>query len=613
MKKLLYTIGFLMFATLVVQPTSVLGQEPEQYSSAEEDVPYSTARLFSKLAESGGFDPNADWTKSFGTTDEEEVGQHMYYVIMNKVQNQPAQEANSNVSNKYAMTQAELTRILHNDYSPIIDRKEGLTQQEAQEKVAEIQQKHKEELELLTLKAKVGVAVETSEMFANDDLSDSGFDLITDLRIIEEILFLHTQPIEVGGTWTPDFGGGGGGGASAEEEEDAAEEEEDAGGADALGAAVPGTDPSQTPGTASGVADGDVQIPVPGTGTTGTIDDDAGVNPNSCFDDNEYGDAFDRFEDQAQTDPNFNDNAGITGPTVPGAPGTDATYTPGSGPFAPGTGSAQAPLGTDDFFPDLEEGEEIERVSPAAAGDWQRELPCNDIFCLTINFVMEPATSSYQDPDNCIACHAEKINDTLKKVINHSLLPSKAPGNLGESAQCKKAAVSAFGTVNMNFYAIAMPVLTPINDDLIWGTSLEEEWYNFCSQTAYFPFDTCKAPDAEDPPVSQYETPPSFPDVYAQRAITMAAENTSQSDVFEEIVSAEQLKFEQVQQVAATGNLEEAADQTIMMINPIITELNQMNAYFITIRDILHSLHEEVEGIAGPQACTDLKNKKECE
>jgi hypothetical protein len=41
--------------------------------------------------------------------------------------------------------------------------------------------------------------------------------------------------------------------------------------------------------------------------------------------------------------------------------------------------------------------------------------------------------------------------------------------------------------------------------------------------------------------------------------------------------------------------------------------MDRMIYYFTSIQKLLHSLHEPVDGIAGPQACTDLKNKKDCE
>jgi hypothetical protein len=617
MKKLLYIIGFLMFSTAVVQPIIAYGQETEPFSASDEGIPYSTGRLFSRVTEEAGLDPNEDWTQTFGTTDEDEVGKNLYFKVWDKVQNQPIKDATRNISGHYGMTQSELVMILQNDYTTILERKPNITQEEAQEKVAEIQQKYKEEKEILTLQASIRSSVEASEMFANDDLSDSGFDLIHDLRIIEELLFLHTEPVEVGGTWFPEFGGGGGGGgAQAEEEAAGAEAGAEAG---VTGAGEAAGIPTETGAgaAATGAAAGTTAAgagTAAGTGVPGAAE--GAINPNSCFDDNQYADAFADFENITGTDPNFIDRAGATGPTA----GVPSMGVPGTGPgglFIPigaGTPSAAAPSAEGaDFFPDLTEGQEVPAVQPAEAGDWTKVLPCNDIYCLTINFVMEPMRSRYQDPDNCIACHAEKINDVLQEVINHSLVPTKAPGNLGESAECKKAMADASGNINMNLYAVAMPVRTPINDDLIWGTSLEEEWYNFCSQVAFYPFDECKEPGDSEKPVSQFETKPSFTDNYGQRVLTMAADGTDQETIIEEIERGVQMKADEVQKSGATVALEETNDLTLVARDPLLTEMDQMNYYFENIRDILQSLHTPVADLPGPQACTNLKNKTECE
>ena len=69
---------------------------------------------------------------------------------------------------------------------------------------------YKEERELQHLQADIKAAVEPSEIFANGNLDDSGFDLINDLQIIEKLLFLKSNPIDVGKAYV------------AEEEEEAA-------------------------------------------------------------------------------------------------------------------------------------------------------------------------------------------------------------------------------------------------------------------------------------------------------------------------------------------------------------------------------------------------------
>jgi hypothetical protein len=250
-------------------------------------------------------------------------------------------------------------------------------------------------------------------------------------------------------------------------------------------------------------------------------------------------------------------------------------------------------------------------IQPAPADKWRKDKVCAGSFCIYVNLVMKPATSSFQNADNCIACHAEKINDVLRKVISYTLVPSKAPGNLAESGKCKKALSTAFGSVNMNIYTLAMPVQTPMNDDLIYGPTIEEDWYNYCNQVAY-PFSCTNKPAPKTVSQAQYMPPQSILDMVSKRELAGAADNAPQATVANNIDTAvtgySSDKIAGLQSYSVT----KAADKGIQMYQPVRTELDRMNYYFNSISDILHSLHEPVAGIPGSQACTDLKNKQEC-
>jgi hypothetical protein len=202
-------------------------------------------------------------------------------------------------------------------------------------------------------------------------------------------------------------------------------------------------------------------------------------------------------------------------------------------------------------------------------------------------------------------------------VITHSLVPSKAPGNLGESAQCKKAVATGFGSVSMNFYAIAMPVQTPANDDIIFGTSVEDEWAEFCRQTAFFPVEECNLIETgEDSAQSEnrgYVPPPILSDRAAKEAITDSSEEGTQAQVsqrIDEIIVGYNISSqESLDELKAQRNIDESS----VFFHPLLTEMDQMNYYFLKIQEVLHSLHEEVENFPGKQSCIEIKNKKECE
>ncbi len=606
MKKILYILGFLMISSLLVRPLVSFGAE--QFSGKEEDVPFSTARIFSKLVKETGANPNADWKDTFGENDENDVGKNLYMIVYKKVLADPIKNANKNIAAKYGIPEGEMVRLTYGDISLLLDKKPGWTQQEAWAKISEIQQAMKEERELQQLQAEIKAAVEPSEIFANGDLGDSGFDLINDLTIIEQLLFLKTNPIDVGGNYVPaeesgakqspevtqvgaDVGGGaaGGGGMAG-------------GGATTGTRTTAGADNTAIGATGGGTAGGGATT---GTGTVSAAEEE--LNPNSCFATEEYQEALADFEEKKKTDSSLKDQSGrrdIADSAVGGA--TDAGGAGGGGTTSGGGANTTQ---RSDFL--AQKVDTNPPVKPAPAANWLKDKACIGVFCIFVEMINKPATSAYQNADNCIACHSEKINDILKEVINHTLVPAKVPGNLGEPAVCKKALSTAFGSINMNIYAISNPIKTPVNDDIIFGPNIEDDWYNYCNAVA-FPFGCRK----EDPPKKEsdvtYEIPASIIDTSAKKAITMAADTASQAEVARNInIAVQGYSLEKALEISKYEQANDA-DRSIGSFGPLVVELDNMNYYFQSIRDLLRSLHEAVDGVTGPQACTDLKNKKEC-
>jgi hypothetical protein len=348
------------------------------------------------------------------------------------------------------------------------------------------------------------------------------------------------------------------------------------------------------------------------------------VDPNSCFQSNDISKALDTFDQKKSSDSNYKDNSvnqvPFAGTSAAGSSsgtfGGTATVNTSTGVFTGSSGGAadaasnqSATASKSDF---LEEKPDTSAPAKAAPpGQWLKEKLCPGFFCLDVQLITKPATSSYQNSDNCIACHAEKINDILKKVIDHSLVPSKAPGNLGESAECKKAMATAFGSISMNFYAIAMPVQTPINDDLIYGTNIEDDWYNYCNAVA-FPFSCRKTDPPASPTESTYVIPPSKRDLASKDAIANSSETTTLDTLAKNIsTTVSGLTAQQTSAVNAY-QISNSADQSIAFFDPLKREMNQMNYFFANIRDLLHSLHERVDSIPGTQACALLADKKRC-
>jgi hypothetical protein len=586
MKKLLYILGFMMFFSAVLQPLAAHGDEA--FSEKEEDVPFSSARIFSKLVDAVGLDPNADWTESFGEEDIEDVGKDMYLVIYNKILNEPVQQTHKDIAGKYGMNQGDLWLVMNGDYTPIVDRKPGLTQEELQEKVTEIQGEYREMRDIEELKANINAAVVPSEMFANGDLSDSGFDLINDLQIIEKILFLESDPVDIGKSYT-----------SATSD-----------GLAQVGQAptTPGevTAPSglTTPPVSSTIIGGGTETISPTRARTGASQFPRsgqfdGFNPNVCFEDEDYSDALSEFQEKSMTDDNYKD--GSEGQVPYSGKGTGGPTTDFKDQETEDTGQAG---GQSDFFPPAPP--DLTPIPSAEPDDWLKNRLCAGFFCLEINFAKAPAKSAFANSDNCIACHVEKINEVLKTVIDHSLVPTKAPGNLGESAECKGAMLTALGSFHMNVYAVGMPVKTPINDDLMFGTSIIEEWANYCNQVAFFPTEACES--VEEKAKHEYKIPPSLVDRATEHAFSVSPDVVTQEQMSRRI--SDTIAGYEIDQSGAIRayNTESSTAENAVFFHPLMYELDQMNYLFSNIRSTLESLHE-----GDGDACFELKNKNECE
>lgn len=584
-----------MIFSALLQPFIAFGQEDgEQFSKSDESLPMTSANIFSKLSDELGLNPDLDWGESFGygEGDEDKVGQDMYMVIYKKVLTDPSAKTLKDVSGKYGLNQGDTWLVLNGDYTPLVDRKPGMTQEELLAKVREMQREYNETKDINQLEANIKAAVEPSEMFANGDLGDSGFDLIHDLNLIEEILFLETSPIDIGKSYTSATGDG----------------LANYGQAPATSGELTAPAGIKTPADPSiSVGGGTDTVSESGSGASGsnpleTKSGEGVFNPNACFTESKYDSALNDFEENALTDPNFKDESA-------GQEVKSGSYS------APGT-AINTPVTTkdavvEDFLP--AEKPDLTPVPNAPADDWLKDRYCAGFFCLDVDFVKEPAKSAFENSDNCIACHVEKINDTLKEVINHSLVPTKATGNLGESAECKKAMLTAFGSLSMNVYAIGMPIKTPINDDLMFGTNIDDEWENYCKQVAFFPFDLCETDEDDTTEEDTYEEPVSLTARAATQAAVQAPDEVTQAELSARI--SEQIEGYEAEQEKTIQSIEtdKATEEASVLYQPLKYELERMNRFFKNIQDILHSLHEEVEALPGRQACYDLKNKNECE
>lgn len=430
---------------------------------------------------------NLKWSDVLGLS----KGKNTYVMVRDKILDKPSRDAKKEIGKSFGLTVQEVENVLDGSIAPIFNnpkKSTNLTQEQATLAVSQLQEQFKLLIEIYSLQQEIETSVIPSEIFSNGDTSDSGFDLIYDLSVIEEILFMEKSVNLVGDPFDKQM-------------------DSPVLPTESLNLADPYVASGQ-PGATLGrvvkgltVSDGEASIEIGGEEVdVGVLDGDV------CPIEDDFSDVLGDYEDE------FGDGAG------------------GGGSGGGGGGSGgEGGLGDDDDDDD-DDGEEEKEIEAAEAGDWSKTF-CPNItsapetgagagsgfgdagfsslggvtnsiinqaagagaafnegglaayisVCLQTSFKKKTYTS-YNPGDSCVVCEINKINENMNKTLRHSLVPNKATGNLMESAKCKDA-----GTLlNFQFISIAAPIPSPPNDDIIGLNNTFNEWKKMVDR--YQPF-----------------------------------------------------------------------------------------------------------------------------
>lgn len=438
---------------------------------------------------------SANWSDIFSVNG----GQDLYTLVYQKTLNSADDRALSDTAKNFGLTRDEAQAVLDGSITPIFNnpdrRSTELTQEEALGILNQMQNEFDDLRELYQIQQEVELAVQPSEIFADGELANSGFDLLYDLNLIEEILFAETEPVSVGGIY-----------------EDALDSpfnptEDDATLDDFVASETPvavtsnalSINSNDEGGLDAVLNLGDRELPIEvlendiclledvvgealgdlagADDATGDANDANENDPNAPI---RRGDVEALIGDELFEDEYENStNGALVQPAEPGQWGE--TWCPGF----PNSGSASASNFSEENFEQFGDGfVSLGGSSPAplfagASSSAQAEgFQASAAVCIGIKMI-DQTYASFNPGKSCVQCEIEQINQLLDQTLSHSLIPNKATGNLLESAKCKE---TGGALLNFQFITIWNPIPTPPNDELVFGNNIFDEWNKFASR-----------------------------------------------------------------------------------------------------------------------------------
>lgn len=605
MKRLIYTIGILMFLSAPVHPWIGFAEDSVSPDPAtcvpNEDVTCAEA-IQNAYALKDSAEKNLEWGQSFGETDPKKVGQNLYLMVYKKASGDTLSEAIIATANQYGIPPGKMSMILSGNIKPILERAPLMTVERATDIYNQIIRTYNDKKESADLQATIEAMFVPNEMFSDGDLDNSGFDLINDLDNIEIILFQKADEVSFGG----DYSGPGSekGGVTPP--------------TPPIGENIPVPIDLNGPGGGGG---GDQPVPAKPEAAKPNLnnpfqqaDEDkgpvfvGGVNPNQCFATQDLDQALDNFSQDAQT------NSKLKSRFDPAKDLAKIDKSPGSA----NKGNSSGPAGGSGLnvpIPGVSDVAPTPNVPEAPAGDYSQPALCDDIICLTIEFIEKPVTPGFNKTDNCIQCHVQYINDGLRKTLSHNLIPGKASGNLGESGLCKNSAGISLGRIGMSVNLSIVPIVTPVKNDLMSLGNIGDEWDKYASKYGGWNYDEKKKRDlvskATGKPV---DTSPLMSDV--ERMLEVQLANSNDNTTIGQIMAqtadgydAKKARETQEQLVAEVANDAYGEIDTLRVLDE---QMQQMNQFFEGFKNQIRTLNEDVPGLNSSKACVKLQNKQQC-
>lgn len=570
----------------------------------QENIAYGELNWWNEVVAFGNF---FDWKDVFGPSSK---GKDLYTLIYSKHFVIPEKNALSDVAKKYGMTTMEAKAVAGGSIIPIMNTPYNKSINMTQERAMKIMQDVKDSYDILSeaysLQQETDASIRPNEIFANNNLEDSGFDLIYDLAKIEEVLFVDVVNNTIGKPYVDALKS-----PYLPTAEEATNENYISGGPDLFsGYKIDLVDKNATPQGSE--TDGDKNVETKAGSATLPLGDKNVVadvlEKDVCVVTDPISSALDTFEkatsttntdktsggDSSSPDKKIDSDIpdGGTGTKLPGdtQPATKNTtqenlapapkdnwaedWCPEDPNVATG-GDSYGGLGTtfgDAGFTSLGDvgnsllNNSSSTLTGAGAGFSSKAFSAQASVCVTIKLIKK-TLSSYYPGKSCVLCEVKKINEVMKSTLSHSLVPNKVTGNLMESAKCKSAIGGSL--IDMKFVVIKAPIPTPSGSDVILGKNIFESWKKFVDRYQPLLFNYLQV------------------DTVSKFQLENAPPSSTQDKLFNDIQKELAISSAEAKKELSNMEASESATNTAIYAQALIKELDFMTQTFGNYKDLL--------------------------
>lgn len=542
-----------------------------------------------------------DWRTVFNPLNPDEEGQGLYNLMFKKITRDSTKDALKDVAKNNGMTTDQAREVLNGSMIPIYNsaRHPTMSQADAAKVMTKMQENFGKLVDLYQIKNDVDTQIVPSEIFSNGDLNDSGFDLIYDLSLIEDVLFLKKEPVTIGGVYQDAYKSPNNPTADDKTLENAYVPNESA------VAFLPLTVSDKIPDEKD--KEGKEKAPIK-VGTFNLSEDknvEAEIMDKDICDE---GDGLSKaLNSYKEKNPEDSENAGdnVKGNDAGGGSGggknlidpktgkkKDDEASGGATPNPQITPAVPADKWTKEWCANVDEPGNFAGIGSSGfdslggaqnnyiyggsvSSNYSSEaVSMKASVCFDIKMIPK-VLSSYMQGQSCVLCEIEKINEYLKKTLTHSFTPNKATGNLMESGKCKKSAMMPL--FNIQFIAIFNPIPTPTNDKLIFGRNIFEEWNKFAKDYKPVLLNQLNFDSADEEYLSD-----EF-NIELQKQISSA--NQSQADLANKIRDIKAKAATEASLKVDNADILNDVANSMVYSQTVLQEIKQMNALFKNFKD----------------------------